>query len=276
MQRAGIALVCSRVAAAQHRPCSGPGTSAVQSLVAHSGDSRASCRARGPAAEGPTVGRHALRSLRRNLYRASWLLQASLLIATASMAQAPPEVFRWPSDHWANELNETSKRNFRNRVRSFPCSNLGKYLAERDTRAAYWAIRDAGLFRDEACKAHIDSQVKESHPLVELAGTFYRYRMGDEHELSALVDEFDREASTVPDHLIVELFGFIEDWEHAGRRLARHIPRVDGAATTALASAFEWKRFLYGDRADYKATCERIAHEEQVAAQWMPTMCGAD
>jgi len=72
--------------------------------------------------------------------------------------------------------------------------------------------------------------------------------MGRSESLATLLDIFDMEAAQVGDHIVVELFGFLDDWENTGRRLVKHAKTSDGAATELLCSALMWRRYLEGEK----------------------------
>lgn len=184
--------------------------------------------------------------------------------------------FRWPSDHWANELTEEAKQKYNEQYRAFPCENIPEYAAEVDVRAIYWSIRDAGIFKDESCEKYISDPELPDSTAINYAVPFYMYRLGDESQLNILIQMFDDLGESPGDSLLIELFGFLPDWEYTGRRLARSTHNSDGAGATSLSIAFQWKQFLYGHDPEFKNTCERIFVEERVTQVWYEEMCGAN
>jgi hypothetical protein len=152
------------------------------------------------------------------------------------------------------------------------CDSMGD-----DPETIYLAIRDAGLFRVASCAAEIDrlpAETRSSSP-IDLAIAFYRLRMGDHSRLRTLLDVFDREARQTGDHLVIELFGFLPDWEQSGRRLARVATYADGAVAELLNSALTWKRFLYGHEKGFREECFKVWAEEHANSEWATSCCGA-
>ena len=190
------------------------------------------------------------------------------VVATASGAHA--------SDYdWAYELPDSAKEIFRAGQAPNSCDKL---RAETHATEASYVIRDAGIFRDRSCAdriARLPDDFAEKPELL-LAIRFYRLRLGDESQVAPLLDSFDRHARKIGDHFTVELFGFLPDWEHTGRRLARHSRYSGGASSELLYSALLWKRFLYGQQPGFRESCLRVVEEERVSDRWVPRFCGGE
>lgn len=152
------------------------------------------------------------------------------------------------ADDWAYELPAEAKEIYLWKRTQIPCSELGKLVQKKDADKSHIAIRDAGLFGDKSCGPYI-RRYRDALSALGLSNTvaFYYLKTGDSSRRDDLVKSFDREATRVGDHVTVELFGFLEDWEATGRRLVRHAKRADGAAGETLCSAIAWRRFLYGE-----------------------------
>ncbi len=166
---------------------------------------------------------------------------------------------------WAYELSEEAKEIYRNKTVQYPCSQIAKMLDQDDTWSVYMAIRDAGLFREESCSQFIEMNrgKLEQEEFFEDVIAFYELRMGKMDRLQVLADSFDAHARRVGDHLTVELFGFLGDWDVSGLRLVRHSDYADGAAAELLCSAILWRRFIHGNDAT-EANWKKVLEKEKV------------
>ena len=183
------------------------------------------------------------------------------------------EVVRSPSEDWTFEPSKKSFDRLDAKKGEFSCSKLGEYVAANDPWAAFYAIRDAGLFDDKSCSEAIvalDEALSEKGT-TSAAVDFYRARMGDEAGLAALLTAFNVQAiqsETGPslDHVVVSLFGFFPDWDRTGRRLLRHAKYSDGAAAMMNGNALVWKKHLYGGNPTFAADCAKAAELEDVVS----------
>jgi hypothetical protein len=189
--------------------------------------------------------------------------------------QSPPEFrYRDPEEDWAQDPFGESKKTYFAHHGPFPCEKIPQYADDLDVTAIYWAIRDAGIFKDRSCMPYLKKAESIKHDLVDTAILFYRYRLGDKSQLAPLLRQFDDLGQDPGDSLLIELFGFLPDWEKTGRRLARATAHSDGHGAEVLSAAFEWKRFLYGKSPGFSSTCRKVAVEEHVDEVWVPDMCG--
>ena len=95
------------------------------------------------------------------------------------------------------------------------------------------------------------------------AVSFYLVRLGDRQQVNVLAEIFDKEAGFVGDHWVVELFGFLDDWDVSGKRLVRHSGYADGAAAESLCSAIMWRRYLYGKKI-FKENWYKVGKKEKI------------
>ena len=176
-----------------------------------------------------------------------WGMMTSIMVAVWLILL--PDLPQAYCSDWAYECPDSAKSIYVNRATQIPCGEISNLMNRNEKGRVYIAIRDAGLFGDTSCSSYLNdlSSRIDSDPYLRDVIAFYRLRMGDSSQLKILVDTFDREAKVVGDHAVVELFGFLSDWEHSGRRLARHAKHSDGAASELLCSALSWRRFLYGE-----------------------------
>ncbi len=212
-----------------------------------------------------------------------WCLAAILLAGCGARAQAwgtGIEVDRDPSVDWAAEPTKEAFARYDSKRGDFSCSKLREYVATNDTWAAYFAIRDAGLFLDKSCSVHVEphKQSLQARPITQMALAFYEARRGSARALDALIAMFDESAMESPtgpstDDLVVSLLGFFSDWDKTGRRLLRHAKFADGAAATESGNALGWKKHLYGKDAGYQANCARAAKDENVDVDLAPLLC---
>lgn len=178
---------------------------------------------------------------------------------------------RYPTsadEDWAYELSSTAKDIYLRKTISVPCSALGELTEKNLYLAASIAIRDAALFGDKGCSQEIQRNIvrlmNKEH--TRLAVFFYRSRFGDTEATKTLIQSYDREIATRADYPVVELFGYMSDWDQTGRRLIRLAKRADGSAAEGLCSALSWRRFLYGEIPFSKAWFQ-IGNEEKVDSE---------
>jgi len=155
---------------------------------------------------------------------------------------------------WAYEPSDKAKDIYLNKQTQIPCAKIDELLNNKDTQSIYVAIRDAGLFKDKECKKYIDREERKllKEDPVREAIAFYNYRLGDLSQLQALAKSFDENAKKIGDHQTVELFGYLDDWDVSGRRLAIHSGYSDGAGSELLCSAIMWRRILQGNETTEK------------------------
>lgn len=144
------------------------------------------------------------------------------------------------------------------------CADIPELLRQKRSAAIYIAIRDAGLFVDPTCEAHIKENERQLMSLdgVRDAIAFYRLQREDRTQLKILLSTFDR-AGRSGDHWIVDLFGYLPDWEVTGRRLVKTLKKTDGAGSELLCSALMWKRYLYGEK-DFRKNWFAIGAQEAI------------
>jgi len=188
-------------------------------------------------------------------------LQITIVISLALLITAPCA----QAEDWAYELADSAKQIYMKKAVQIPCSRIGDLIQSKAKDDIYLAIRDAGLFHDQTCASVVRKfrQTLEKMVGVRDAVAFYLYRMGDKQQLNVLAKSFDRDAKRTGDHWTVELFGFLDDWNIAGRRLVRHSSYSDGADSEVLCSALMWRRYLYGE-ADFEDNWFRIGKQEHV------------
>lgn len=184
-------------------------------------------------------------------------IPAICLLTVSSMAMA--------NEDWAYELPDSAKLIYMKKSIQIPCSRIEDLIQSNDNSSIYIAIRDAGLFHDHSCALTVERYRKSLEKMdgVRDAIAFFLYRQGNEHQLDVLAKSFDRDAKRIGDHWTVELFGFLNDWNIAGRRLVRHASYSDGAGSEVLCSALMWKRYLYGEE-DFEKNWYRIGKEENI------------
>jgi hypothetical protein len=182
---------------------------------------------------------------------------------------AGDEIKRSPRDDWARVWTTEAAKRLTEKRGEFDCARLGSYVSANDPWAAYFAIRDEGLFGGARCKDLIAEHeaVLRKHPVVVVAVDFYQARGGDQQALGSLLRVFDQYAARSErrpstDHVSVSLFGFFPDWARTGRRLFRYLNHADGAAATLARDALEWKHQLYGHRPGYAQECLSAARAE--------------
>ena len=168
------------------------------------------------------------------------------------------------SDNWVFALSPQAREIYEKRIVQIPCEKISELLREKNDEDLYLAIRDAGIFKQESCKPIIQ---KHRNQLTQLglkgAVSFYLLRLGDRQQINVLAEIFDKDARTVGDHWVVELFGFLDDWDVSGRRLVRHSVYSDGAASELLCSAIMWRRYLYGEKI-FKEKWYEVGEKERI------------
>ena len=150
---------------------------------------------------------------------------------------------------WTYECSEEAKQIYENKKIQVSCDKIAELIKNNQPREIYIAVRDAGLWKLQDCAAYIETNRYElvKYSYIRDAIAFYLLKMGDKSQLKVLAASFDKDARKVGDHPTVELFGFLEDWEVSGRRLAKHLSYADGAAAELAGSAILWRRYLYGE-----------------------------
>jgi hypothetical protein len=169
------------------------------------------------------------------------------------------------SEDWAYELSPHAREIYEKRIIQIPCEKIPKLLNEKNTQDLYLAIRDAGIFKEESCRRIIQKHMDELMQLPDVKGavSFYLLRLGDRQQLNVLAKVFDKEARATGDHWVVELFGFLDDWDVSGKRLARHSGYSDGASAEILCSAIMWRRYIYGEKT-FKQKWYEVGKKEKI------------
>lgn len=177
------------------------------------------------------------------------------------------------ADDWAYELHSDAKQIYTKKVIQISCSEIPNLLSTKAEKSIYLAVRDAALFRNQGCGPIIRKYRAELAKIPGLpdAMSFYDYRNGDTNGLRQLSRSFDAAARRTQDHWTVEIFGFIADWETAGRRLVRHSAYSDGAGSELLCSALKWHRYLYGE-VDFEKYWFSIGKQERVKHEVLQDM----
>jgi hypothetical protein len=180
-----------------------------------------------------------------------------VLLSTASLAMA--------GEDWAFELSPDAKAIYESKQVQVPCEEIPALLKANNNFDVFIAIRDAALFRDHSCGAVIQAnrQALERVPGLKDMINFYYLQQGQKQTLQQLAEVFDREAKSVGDHPVVELFGFLPDWGVSGVRLVRHAAYADASGAETLCSAIMWRRYLHGER-DFKEHWYAIGKKERV------------
>lgn len=196
-------------------------------------------------------------------------LISRLLSTLAIMACCLPAY----ADDWAFELHASAKDVYAKKSMQVRCSDIPHLLSTKAEKSIYLAIRDAALFQDKDCKPIIQKHraVLAKIPGLPDAMAFYDYRSGDTNGLRQLARSFDADARRTQDHWSVEIFGFIADWDTAGRRLVRHSAYSDGAGSELLCSALKWHRYLYGE-VDFEKHWFSIGKQERVKHEVLQDM----
>jgi len=169
------------------------------------------------------------------------------------------------SEDWAFYESEAKAREIYNKkIIQIPCAHIDELLQKNDINGLYIAIRDAALFGDKSCEKHIKKNLRKLKKLdgAKDAVAFYSFKNGDLKGLKLLADSFDRNFS----EFAVDLFGFINEWQISGRRLARYAKYSDASGSEALCNAISWRRYLYGEE-DFKRNWFKIGEEEKVSLE---------
>jgi hypothetical protein len=156
----------------------------------------------------------------------------------------------WAGEDWAYELSPDARSIYEKKQTQVPCENIPNLLKTRSEGDLFIAIRDAALFDNKACGEVIrkNRRALERVPGLKDAIAFYYLLQGQKQQLQRLAAVFDREARDIGDHPMVELFGFLSDWEVSGIRLVRHAGYADASGAESLCSALMWRRYLYGEQ----------------------------
>jgi hypothetical protein len=166
------------------------------------------------------------------------------------------------TEDWTYELSPQAKEIYTKRVIQIPCEKIAELLKEKNTQDLYFAIRDAGIFKQESCRPIIRKH-KDQLMRLGLEGviSFYLLRLGDRQQLNVLAEIFDKEV--LRDHWVIELLGFLDDWDVSGKRLVKLSGYSDGAASEVLCSAIMWRRYLYGEKI-FKQKWYEIGKKERI------------
>jgi hypothetical protein len=166
------------------------------------------------------------------------------------------------TEDWTYELSPKAKEIFKKRVIQIPCEKIPELLKEKKTHDLYFAIRDAGIFKQESCRPIIRKH-KDKLMRLGLEGviSFYLLRLGDRQQLNVFAEIFDEEV--LRDFWVIELLGFLDDWDVSGKRLVKISGYSDGAASEVLCSAIMWRRYLYGEKI-FKQKWYEIGKEERI------------
>lgn len=150
---------------------------------------------------------------------------------------------------WAYELLPRAKTIYDQKLTQVPCEEIPELINTDNEEALHIAIRDAALFQSKSCGPIIRAQRQALEKLNWLRPVvaFYFLFQGEQQQLQYLATVFDEEARRIGDHVVVELFGFLPDWDVSGVRLVRHAGYSDGASAELLCSALIWRRYLYGE-----------------------------
>ncbi len=168
------------------------------------------------------------------------------------------------AENWAYELSPQAREIYEKRMVQIPCEKISELLKEKNDQDLYFAIRDAGIFKEESCKPIVQKHADQLTQLgLKGAVSFYLLRLGDRHQVNVLAEIFDKDARTVGDHWVVELFGFLDDWDVSGKRLVWHSRYADGAAAELLCSAIMWRRYLYGEKL-FKEKWYEVGKKEKI------------
>lgn len=169
---------------------------------------------------------------------------------------------------WTYELPDSAKQIYLQKAVQIPCTQIDELLKSNNTRAVFQSIRDAALFKDKACFSTVKQRIPTLEKIegVRDAVAFYLYQMGDKSQLNTLARSFDADAERVGDHWTVSIFGYMEDWNTAGRRLVRHSKSSDGAASELICSALMWRRYLYGEVA-FEKYWFQLGKEEKIGEE---------
>jgi len=166
------------------------------------------------------------------------------------------------TEDWTYELSPKAKEIFKKRVIQIPCEKIPELLKEKKTHDLYFAIRDAGIFKQESCRPIIRKHKDELMRLgLEGVISFYLLRLGDRQQLNVFAEIFDEEV--LRDFWVIELLGFLDDWDVSGKRLVKISGYSDGAASEVLCSAIMWRRYLCGEKI-FKQKWYEIGKEERI------------
>ncbi len=170
---------------------------------------------------------------------------------------------------WQYFPEDKSKEVFVKKQIQIPCSSIDELLRKKDEMGLYLAIRDAALFGDKTCGTYINKNIRKLKKLVGVkdAIAFYAYKNGDPAGLKLLAESFDKDVKRTYSEFIVDLFGFINEWEISGRRLIQFAKCChDAAGGETLCDAIAWRCELYG-KENFKRYWFKIGEEEKVSSE---------
>jgi hypothetical protein len=183
-----------------------------------------------------------------------------LIVIIFFIIGAPGTLFA--TEDWAYELSPKAKEIFKKRVIQIPCEKIPELLKEKKTHDLYFAIRDAGIFKQESCRPIIRKHKDELMRLgLEGVISFYLLRLGDRQQLNVFAEIFDEQV--LRDFWVIELLGFLDDWDVSGKRLVKISGYSDGAAAEVQCSAIMWRRYLYGEKI-FKQKWYEIGKKERI------------
>jgi hypothetical protein len=166
------------------------------------------------------------------------------------------------SENWVYDFSPQAREIYEKRIVQIPCEKISELLKEKDDQDLYLAIRDAGIFKQESCKPIIQKHMDQLTQLgLKGVVSFYLLRLGDRQQLNVFAEIFDEQV--LRDFWVVELFGFLDDWDVSGKRLVRHSRYSDGAASELLCSAIMWRRYLYGEKI-FKEKWYQVGKKEKI------------
>ena len=169
------------------------------------------------------------------------------------------------AEDWAYELSPEAKQIYKKKIIQYPCENIPALLQQNKTQDLYYTIRDAGIFKTKSCGTIIQRHADQLKRMlgVKDAVAFYFYKLGDNQQLKILETDFDNEAKATGDYVVVDLFGYLDDWDISGVRLVRHAAYSDGAASELLCSAIMWRRYLFGEKS-FKENWYKAGRNEKI------------
>jgi hypothetical protein len=173
------------------------------------------------------------------------------------------------SRDWLYFPDEKAKEILTKKQGPIPCERIDELLREDDIQGLYIAIRDAALFGDKTCDSYIKKNLSKLKSLdgAKDAVAFYYYKNGDPSGLTELADSFDKDVQRTYSECIVDLFGFINEWEISGRRLVRFAKCCsDGVGGETLCDAIAWRRENFG-KENFKHFWFKIGKEENVSLE---------
>ena len=170
------------------------------------------------------------------------------------------------SRDWQYFTDEKAKETFAKKQIQIPCACIGDLLQKKDFAGVFIAIRDAALFGDKSCETYIKKNLGKLKKFGFMdVVAFYDYKNGDPAGLKLLADSFDKDVKRTRSEDIIDLFGFIDEWQISGRRLIRFAKCCsDGVGGETLCDAIAWRCDLFG-KEDFKRFWFKIGKEEDVS-----------